>query len=133
MNLPSTSFLGMGFGFAANVRPEQLKGLFMLPFAGAVALFVALFPWRVAVARAVHESNNGRLKVLALAPWLVVAVVLGLGWFFLPFGALVWGLGMLLCVHPSPFGGFWRDPIAQSGAALALCAALIVAARVFRL
>lgn len=66
-----------------------------------------------------------RLMLLRLAPWTAAAIVLLFAWQVLPFAGYAWGIGMMVCAYPSPFGSFWRDPLFQSGAALALSTLLI--------
>jgi hypothetical protein len=102
----------------------------------AMGLLV-LGTWRNAAAIAIRDRelpDRGRqmrqkLVFLTLVPWAAAAIVLWIAWKFLPYAGFVWGLGMLLCAHPSPFGRFERDPLFQSGAALLIFTAVVLSFR----
>jgi hypothetical protein len=123
----------IGFGYSDQLHHTQFGNAFVLPLLGATFTFTAIAVWRTLAAAALYGRDfpdrgremRQRVRLLTLAPWAVAAVVLWLAWLFLPFGALVWGAGMLLCARSAPFGGFWRDPVFQSGAALIACSRLI--------
>jgi len=120
---------GLGFGFADRAAYKSLKGLFMVPFLGAIFMFMALGPWRNAAAVAIRDRDlpgkewqtRQQLVLLTLAPWIAAAIVLWIALSYIPYAGIVWGLGMLLCAHPSPFGWTVRDPLLQSGTALIFC------------
>jgi len=110
-------------------RHTGIEGLFLGPFGVALFAFAFLGFWRAAAATALRDRKRpereaearARLMLLTLVPWAAAAIVLWFAWAVLPFAGLVWGLGMMLCAHPSTFGWFWRDPLFRSGAVLALC------------
>lgn len=128
---------GVGFGFADRVAYKSLKVLFLVPFLGPIVVFMMLGTWRNAAAIAIRDRelpDRGRqmrqkLVFLTLVPWAAAAIVLWIAWKFLPYAGFVWGLGMLLCAHPSPFGRFERDPLFQSGAALLIFTAVVLSFR----
>lgn len=128
---------GLGFGLADRVAYESLEGVFMVPFFASLFAFMSLGAWRNAVTVAIRDRDlpgRGRqmrqqLVLLTLAPWTVTGIVLWSAWAFLPYAGFVWGFGMLLCAHPSPFGRIERDPLMQSGAALILFTLIVMGFR----
>ncbi len=129
--------LGIPFGFGSG----QVR-IFATIFLGTLFAFMLGPPsWRCAVAVAIRERSlpdretkmRLRLVLLTLAPWAVAAILLGLEWSFsiyteyVWYVGLAWGIGMLSCTHPSPFGPVWRDPVFQSGTALTLCSLAMLA------
>lgn len=131
------TLLGIPFGMGPGGVP-----IFSAIFLGSLFAFMLGLPgWRVAVAVAMRDRSlpdretkmRLRLVLLTLAPWAVAAIVLAIEWNFSLvtelawYIGLAWGIGMLSCTHPSPFGRVWRDPVFQSGAALTLCSLAMLA------